>query len=250
MAVERPISRAVLSETVKERLVAAILDGQYPPGSRIVETRVARELGTSQTPVREALRDLEGLGLVEISAFRGARVRRPSREDLVEAFVVRAELEAMVVDPLAGRLTEADVAQLEGYLGKMRETAASGDVMADAAADAGFHAYLVERAGNRTLTRVWRLLEPHSRTYITLAVPGSDRAHIAELHAPILDALRAGDAAAARQAILDHFEIARTVLAERWPEEEAPASEAPELAEPSGSPSRDGYPTAAPEGTR
>ncbi len=76
------ISRSVLSDLVKDRLLLAILDGRYPPGARIVETRVARELGTSQAPVREALRDLEGLGVVETTAFRGARVRRPSAAEL------------------------------------------------------------------------------------------------------------------------------------------------------------------------
>ena len=76
MPAETAISRSVLSDAVKDRLLEAILDGRYPPGSRIVETRVARELGTSQAPVREALRDLEALGVVEIAAFRGARVRR------------------------------------------------------------------------------------------------------------------------------------------------------------------------------
>src|SRR5512141_20515 len=163
MAVEAPISRAVLSQTVKDRLLAAILDGRYPPGSRIVETRVARELGTSQTPVREALRDLEALGVVEISAFRGARVRRPSRDELLEAFDVRAELEVLATKAILGRMTADDFKALRGYHDEMRRAAERGDVVADAAADAAFHAYLVDRAGNATLSRVWRLLEPHSR---------------------------------------------------------------------------------------
>ena len=78
MPLDVQISRSPLSDQVKDRLLRAILDGRYPPGSRIVETRAAREFGTSQAPVREALRDLEALGVVEIAAFRGARVRRPT----------------------------------------------------------------------------------------------------------------------------------------------------------------------------
>ena len=65
---EASISRSVLSDQIRDRLLEAILDGSYQPGSRIVETRVARECGTSQAPVREALRDLEALGVVEILA--------------------------------------------------------------------------------------------------------------------------------------------------------------------------------------
>jgi len=89
------ISRSVLAEQVKDRLLQDIMAGRYPPHSRIVETRVARELGTSQAPVREALRGLEALGLVEIMPFRGARVRRPSRDELLEAYAVRFALESL-----------------------------------------------------------------------------------------------------------------------------------------------------------
>src|SRR3990172_7822000 len=107
MTRDSAISRSVLSAQVKERLLEAILDGRYPPGARIVETRVARELGTSQAPVREALRDLEALGVVETTAFRGARVRRPSAAELLEAFEIRAELESLGARPAATRLTAA-----------------------------------------------------------------------------------------------------------------------------------------------
>src|SRR5512132_3323511 len=102
------ISRSVLSDQVKDRLLQAILDGRYQPGARIVETRVARELGTSQAPVREALRDLEGLGVVESTAFRGARVRRPSVDELLEAFAVRSELESLGARLAINHLTDAD----------------------------------------------------------------------------------------------------------------------------------------------
>jgi DNA-binding GntR family transcriptional regulator len=213
------ISRGILSETVKDRLLQRILDGHYAPGSRIVETRVARELGTSQTPVREALRDLEALGLIEISAFQGARVRRPSGEELVDAFLVRAELEALAIRSIVAGLTPADLDHLGGLLDEMRRAAANGDAMADTTADAAFHGYLVELADNSMLRRTWRQLEPHSRTYITLNVPGSDRPRIAELHAPVLEALRSGDVPAAEAAIRAHFDLAKAMLARLWNDE-------------------------------
>ncbi len=118
MPAETTISRSVLSDAVKDRLLEAILDGRYPPGSRIVETRVARELGTSQAPVREALRDLEALGVVEIAAFRGARVRRPSRDELLEAYVVRAELEAMAARLALPSFTAEDLRRHGRFRGR------------------------------------------------------------------------------------------------------------------------------------
>ena len=96
-----PVEREVLSELVKDRILAWILEGVLEPGSRIVETRVARDLGTSQAPVREALRDLATLGFVEMQPYRGSRVRKPSKDELVDAIEVRAELEALDIQESA-----------------------------------------------------------------------------------------------------------------------------------------------------
>lgn len=228
------ISRAILSDTVKDRLLEAILDGRYPPGSRIVETRAAREFGTSQAPVREALRDLEALGVVEIEAFRGARVRRPSRGELLEAFVVRSELEALVVRQAVPRLTDEDLAVLAGYMEAIDAAAEAGDIVAEAAADAGFHACMVHIAANGTLERVWGLLEPYLRTHITLAVAGADRRRIAALHVPVLEALRARDATGAEAAIRRHFMDAEEMLAALWTEPEPGETEIKPTHQPSG----------------
>ena len=199
------ISRSVLSDQVKDRLLQAILAGRYPPGARIVETRVARELGTSQAPVREALRDLEALGVVESTAFRGARVRRPTADELLEGFAIRAVLESLGARLAIPRLTDDDLCVLAGYVEEMRRAAEEGDFLAEATADAAFHGRIVELAGNATLQRVWRTLEPFSRTYITMVVPGVDRRRIAELHVPVLAALRLRDASAADAVIHNHF---------------------------------------------
>lgn len=221
MPAESPIFRSVLSDTVKDRLLEAILDGRYPPGSRIVETRAAREFGTSQAPVREALRDLEALGVVEIAAFRGARVRRPSRDELLEAYAVRSELEALAVRLALPRLDDDDYELLSAYLSEMHDAAAAGDAVKEASADASFHRHMVDRAGNGTLRRVWGLLEPYSRTYITIAVAGADRQRIAALHGPVLDALRSRDAALADAAIREHFTHAKSMLSNLWSDEDA-----------------------------
>ncbi len=213
---ESEIPRSVLADQVKDRLLQAILEGRYAPGSRIVETRVAREYGVSQAPVREALRGLEAIGVIEINAFRGARVRRPSTGQLMEAFAVRTELEKLGARLAVPRVTDADVAELEGYIREMRRAAREGDSYAEATADAAFHGRVIEIAANATLARVWRHLEPFSRTYITLVIPGVDRERIAGLHDPVLDALRDGDAVLAAAALDRHFEVAGSMLGNLW----------------------------------
>jgi DNA-binding GntR family transcriptional regulator len=216
MNTQATISRSVLSDQVKDRLLQAILDGRYPPGARIVETRVARELGTSQAPVREALRDLEALGVVETTAFRGARVRRPSTAELLEAFVIRAELESLAATLAIPKLTDADIDELDGYVTEMQRAAGVGDTHAEATADAAFHGRVVEMAGNSTLLRVWRTLEPFSRTYITIVAPGADRRQIADQHLPVLDALRRRSTELAVDVLHQHFANAAAMLARLW----------------------------------
>jgi DNA-binding GntR family transcriptional regulator len=216
MTRDAAISRSVLSDQVKDRLLQAILDGRYPPGARIVETRVARELGTSQAPVREALRDLEALGVVETTAFRGARVRRPSADELLEAFAIRAELESLGARLAIPRLTDEDLEELAGYVREMQRAAETDDTHDEAAADAAFHGRIVHLAGNATLERVWRTLEPFSRTYITIVAPGADRRRIADEHVPVLAALRQRDPMLAVEVLHHHFANAAAMLGNLW----------------------------------
>ena len=225
MTRDAAISRSVLSDQVKDRLLQAILAGRYPPGARIVETRVARELGTSQAPVREALRDLEALGIVETTAFRGARVRRPSADELLEAFTIRAELESLAARLAIPHLTDEDLEELAGYVREMQVAAGRDDVHDAATADSSFHGRIVERAGNATLERVWRTLEPFSRTYITIVARGADRRGIADEHLPVLAALCKRDPALAVEVLHQHFAKAAAMLANLWESSDAPVGE-------------------------
>jgi DNA-binding GntR family transcriptional regulator len=218
------LTRGVLAEYAKERLLQRIMDGSYPPDSRIVETRVAREFGTSQAPIREALRGLEALGVVEITPFRGTRVRQPDLHELLEAYVVRTDLEVLGARLGVSKITDADLDDLCDRVEQMREAAAASDRHAVATADAGFHGRLIQLAGNATLERLWRSLEPFSRTYITLVVPGSNLVWSAHIHDPILAALQQRDQAAVVRALRHHFRDARTMLARLWAEQQSPAA--------------------------
>jgi DNA-binding GntR family transcriptional regulator len=207
------IVRNVLSDQVKDYLLTAILAGEFPPGSRIIETRVARHLGVSQGPVREALRDLEALGVIDSTPYQGARVRQPNKAELLEAYDIRAVLESFGARLAMPRLSDADLLELEGYVTSMQEAARAGDENEQARIDVAFHSRIVAVAGNEVLQRLWRYLEPVSRTHITYVLPGVDSDVISGLHVPILAALRGGDVASAEQAIHDHFRIAGAMFA-------------------------------------
>jgi DNA-binding GntR family transcriptional regulator len=209
---EAPFIRSNLREQIKDVLLQRILDGEYLPGARLVETRIAQELGVSQAPVREALRDLEQLGCIVHEPFRGCSVRAFSAEDLIEAFPVRAALEALAARLAAERITESELLDLADLLDTMRAAAARADAHDQSRANASFHATIVRAARNATLERQWSFLEPFSRTYISVSQPGLDLRALSDRHVPILEALRARDGEAAATAMHKHLMEAAQLL--------------------------------------
>ncbi len=182
-----------------------IIEGHYKPGARLVETQIARELGVSQAPVREALRELESVGMVESFAFRGARVRNPTREELIEAFPVRAALESLAAGEAAGRITDEQLDQLEELIEQMESAAKRSNAHEQAIANAQFHGLIVEAAQNSMLEKLWTFLEPGARTYLTTTLAGVDLTEVAVRHRKILGPLRARDREAAAAAMREHL---------------------------------------------
>jgi DNA-binding GntR family transcriptional regulator len=205
------VARTVLREQVKDVLLERILEGEYAPGDRLVETRIAHELGTSQAPVREALRELAALRFVETEPFRSARVRAVSPLELAEAYPVRAALEELAASEAAGRMY-GDVEELEDELEAMREAARDGDLRRQIAHDVAFHRKIVAAAGNQTLLEVWSSLHIEARTTVTLVKTHIDPETLAELHVPILEAIRSGDCAVAAAASRRHFDGFRELM--------------------------------------
>lgn len=199
------VTRTVLREQVKELLLERILAGDYRPGDRLVETRIAQELGTSQAPVREALRDLELLRFVESAPFRGARVREISPQELAEIYPVRAALEEVAAREAAARL-DGDTEALELELRAMRRAADGGDIHRLVEHDVAFHRLIVEGSGNGILLDVWTSLRVEARTIITALTIGIDHHQLAETHVPVLEALAARNPDRAGAAIRRHIE--------------------------------------------
>ncbi len=199
------VTRVVLREQVKELILERILNETYRPGERLVETRIAAELGTSQAPVREALRDLELLRFVESEPFRGARVRDVSQEELIEIYPVRAAIEAVAAREAAERLG-GDVEALAAELDLMHRAADAEDLHALVEHDVAFHRLIVEASGNRVLFETWLSLGIEARTIVTALRAGLDGHEIAERHRPVLEALRARDPELAGTTLRRHVE--------------------------------------------
>jgi len=202
----RPIARRVLREEIKEYLIDAILRGRLRPGDRIVETRIAQELGVSQTPVREALRDLELLGFVTSEPFRGTRVRAFTHEELVQIYPIRAAIEGVAARAAATRLTTEQLLALEEQIDRMREASDLGDEAMAIEADIAFHRIIVEASGNRLLQQFWTSLSLATTTFLTFSVHRRAIEGLAARHEPILEALQARDPDRAEAVMRRHIE--------------------------------------------
>ncbi|GAB2897757.1 GntR family transcriptional regulator [Streptomyces mayteni] len=176
-----------LRQQIREHIVEGIVSGRWQPGERIVERRIAAELDVSQTPVREALRELETLRLIESAPNKGVRVRALTAADLEEIYPVRAGLEQIAAELAASRLAE-DVSALAPEVAALREA----DRLADAEAQVGhtvaFHHELVKASGNSVLLHTWESLGIEIWTALSIRWLGTRQRSYAEEHQELVDA--------------------------------------------------------------
>lgn len=188
------VSTGAMRHQVRETLRQAILDGTLKPGERLVESALARQLGVSETPVREAIRELENAGLVITYPHRATFVRTYTREELSEMYSLRAHLERLAVRLAISRLSPEDHAQLQALVEEMLAYAQEGDVAAIVEADVSFHAYVVERSGHALLARTWRSINPPNSTSVTVVTLAERPLEFhAERHKQLLDVLHSSD---------------------------------------------------------
>ncbi|MEV6106643.1 GntR family transcriptional regulator [Streptomyces sp. NPDC051940] len=186
-----PIAHS-LREHIREHIVEGIISGRWKPGERIVERRIATELEVSQTPVREALRELESLRLIESSPNKGVRVRNLTAADLEEIYPVRAGLEQIAAE-LAAPALARDVSALEPHVAALREADAKGDGEAQVRHTVAFHRELVRAAGNSVLLHTWEGLGIEVFTSLSIRWLGTHQESYAQEHQDVVEAFRHRD---------------------------------------------------------
>lgn len=200
------LPRKMLSDQVKEYLREAILSGVYAPGARIVESALTAELGVSQAPVREAIRELVVMGFLETEPYKGTTVRTFSEYELYEVYTVRASLESLAARQAAPRLKDEHIAQLQAILDDMRAAAHAGDQDQMVRIDNQFHKKILQIAGNKLLHRLWETLQFGQWTIFTTAHSELGLVFLTERHVPLLEALATRDADKAAEAMRRHIE--------------------------------------------
>jgi len=197
------IKRRALRHDVRDGLVRSIIEGEYGPGDRLIEMQIARQYGTSQAPVREALRELELLGFVVSLQHRGTYVRDPWQRGMLELYEVRAALEEFAAR-LATPALSRDVTALQAEIDAMAEAVAREDVQGAVEHSEHFHRIIIEASGNQLLASVWSGLAISDHTALTMVALKLDPGALAGSHQPIVDAIAAGDVEGACRVSREH----------------------------------------------
>jgi DNA-binding GntR family transcriptional regulator len=156
------IKPASLAYQVADILTQAILEGDYKGGDQLVEMELQAHLDISRSPLREAFRELEKKGLVEIVPRKGTFVKRITRKDVEENFPVRAELEGLAARLAAPHLTTADLNELADILDKMKAAVTQGDTKSYYNYHLKFHETFIEISNNALLISLLKNLRMQS----------------------------------------------------------------------------------------
>jgi DNA-binding GntR family transcriptional regulator len=210
---EAPVRHRTMAEAALERLREAIILGELTPGTPLRLEDLARSLGTSISPIREAVRQLEALGLAEHVPHHGAKVVALEIEELRELFSIRLSLETMAVRRAAQLFGEEDEQAARSHLAELDGLRRGGDARAAVRAHTAFHFTLYEAARSSGLLRLIRPAWDSCERYrpVLLGPDGSSQDRHAELDHELLEACAARDPDRAAAALHAHLELASDI---------------------------------------
>jgi DNA-binding GntR family transcriptional regulator len=201
-----------MAEAALERLREAIIMGELTPGTPLRLEDLARTLGMSISPIREAVRQLEALGLAEHVPHHGAKVMRLDVEELRELFSIRLALEGIAVRRAATLFTPEDGAAARAHLASYDEARRRGDIRAGVRVHGAFHFALYEAARSQWLLRLIRPAWDSCERYRpVLLAKGAVQDRHEELDVELVSACEAHDGDRAARALHDHLELANDI---------------------------------------
>ena len=204
-----PPQRKVFREEIRSAIRDAIFEGELRPGDKIIETFWARELGVSQGPVREAIRDLEAQGLVETVPFKGSRVRTLTEKDIRDNYSVRICLESKSIRDAIGQLSDEALGaltdQLQAILEEMDDCARQGDLRNFTERDADFHRAVIVATGNQVLLRLWEQCNMRNWFSVSALTDAESLKQLQQGHQRLLEEIANRDIKAAAATIEEHL---------------------------------------------
>ncbi|MES2393876.1 MAG: GntR family transcriptional regulator [Acidobacteriota bacterium] len=206
-----PIRTQSKSRGVLEQLRQAILSGDLVPGTPLREAHIAKQLNVSQVPVREALLQLENLGLVVKVPDRGTTVTKLTRLEIQQLMEVRRHLELLAFQLAAKNLTDEAVTELKRHLRKMQAQVADGDHFAVAEEDFAFHRTVWRASGNEVLEKTLERLCVAVYAFVSMkrAAAGETLKSAVKSHRKLLEELLSRDEKRITVAVNEHISSTR-----------------------------------------
>lgn len=197
------------AEFVYDQLRKKIFEKALTSGQRLPEVAIAKDLNVSRTPVREALRRLESEGLVQIIPGWGACLASPSKQEIIDTYEVREDLEIMAIRKAAKRITPLQLCRLKEQIDAERETFVDRDLESYLKVNDNFHIIIAESSGNSTL--VGYVKNILSRIFVQMIFFESffdfDTNPSLEEHIAILNALKEHDEAECVRLMKEHLRL-------------------------------------------
>ena len=196
-------------EAAFEKIKEAIIKGHFKPGEKLVEQTLAQEMGVSRTPVREAIRRLEAEGFVVSIPRKGVVVSRADKEEIVQLYSIRAELEGLAARWAIENADEDDMRKLDEAISRMEETAASGDLDGVVQSNALFHDAIAQASKSRILCTLLKTLQDNIQRFRfqSLHLPRRPEAALAE-HKEIVAAIKEKKTEEADRLLKEHLQNA------------------------------------------
>lgn len=195
-----------LRDVVFNTLREAILHGTIEPGERLMEIHLAKELGVSRTPIREAIRKLELEGLVSMTPRKGAVVASITEQDLRDVLEVRDVLEQLAMELACNKMTAEGIAQLKSAMAEFRNAIHSGDTAVIAKKDVKFHDIIYAATGNNRLIQLLNNLRDQLYRYrLEYIKDESTRKKLIEEHLVIISTLENKNVEEAKKAMKEHI---------------------------------------------
>jgi DNA-binding GntR family transcriptional regulator len=207
-AVFESVEAPDLVSLVEAQLTRAIVDGKLPPGSRIVEADIARRMGISRAPVREAARRLERQGVLVARPRHGFAVRTISAQEIDDLYEVRISIELTSIELACRKADDAGLARVKALFDTMVRPLPLPLQGERIATDLALHTLICELSGNARLLRLFMDTQTELRMIIALINTVDDSAAVAATHGVIVDALLRRDPDAAKNAMRIHLEYA------------------------------------------
>jgi len=206
------VAAAPLSDAeMYERVISAILDHKLPPGTKLVEDKLASAFGVSRTRIRPVLVRLANEQVVTLTPNRGATISQPTEQEAREVFEVRSLIEPSLVERFIAQASEADMQQLKQCIDNEEAARQAGDMRRAIRLSGEFHSLIAEGANHQTLARILRELTSRTSLVLMSYSPAHEYARMdatscgCNEHRALLDAIRLRDAKEAAKRMREHL---------------------------------------------